>query len=308
LRVGSIPLDTNSRQDFAVVSHGHSDHIAPHRRALMTPETAAFYRHRHLEAGPVIELPFGASYWHEGLEIRLYSAGHILGSAMVWISDGTTSVLYTGDMKLRGSLTCPPAECVHADVLITETTFGLPNYRFPTPEALREQIVGFARETIAMGGTPVFLGYPLGKGQELTAILCHGEIPVAVQQSIGSLMRAYERFGVVFPGAEIIEGVPAAGTALVLTPGSDNARLLAAVPAPRIAYCSGWAQLEKPFWGGASDIRIALSDHADFPELLELVDRVQPKQVLTVHGYTHEMASIYRRYGIPAIPLSELGS
>lgn len=306
IAVGDPPLwlDPQMPKDFAIVSHGHSDHIAPHRRALMTPETAAIYRHRHLEAGPVIELAYGEPCEVEGREIRLFPAGHILGSAMVWISDGTTSVLYTGDYKLRESLTAVSAAPPLADILITETTFALPNYRFPDPVWLRSAIVTFVQACLAEGETPVFLGYPLGKSQELAAILCRHDIPVAVQQSIGSICRIYERAGITFPGLSVYQQGAAPDCALVLTENPKLPGLLAGLQKPRVAYCSGWAMAEKPFTGVQADLSLPFSDHADFPELLQLVEAVQPRQVCTVHGFTKEAATILRRYGIPAQPLA----
>ena len=48
---------------------------------------------------------------------------------------------------------------------------------------------------------------------------------------------------------------------------------------------SGWALLKGAQYRYGVDHVLPLSDHADFDELLELVDRVRPKQVYTLHGY-----------------------
>ena len=48
------------------------------------------------------------------------------------------------------------------------------------------------------------------------------------------------------------------------------------------------------------DAAFPLSDHADFPDLLALVDRVQPKLVYTLHGFAKEFALTLRQRGIEA--------
>ncbi|HYE79577.1 MAG TPA: MBL fold metallo-hydrolase [bacterium] len=301
---GQLWIDTDSPHDLAVVSHAHGDHIAPHRNAIMTPETACFFAWREFEAGPITELPYRTPLQLDnGLTVELLSAGHILGSAMVHVSDGRSSLLYTGDFKLRGALTCPPADPKHADVLVMETTFGLPNFIFPPIGEVRRQIVDFARETLEAGGTPVFLGYSLGKSQEIAAILCQAGIPVACHGAVWNMLQLYTKFGCAFPTCCRYAQGEVQNMALITMPGTESTPMVKRLKKPRVAYCSGWAVLEKNYQAMTMDALIPLSDHADFPELLELVDLVRPGLVYTIHGYTEPFAYILRQRGVDAIPL-----
>ena len=112
-------------------------------------------------------LEFGQPVEKENFSVRLHPAGHILGSAMVHVTrhqDGAT-LLYTGDFKLRDSLTCERAEPVRADTLVMETTFGLPRFRFPPRDEVIADVHRYIFETLDAGKVPVLLGYSLGKAQ-----------------------------------------------------------------------------------------------------------------------------------------------
>src|SRR5437899_8157735 len=100
-------------------------------------------------------------------EITLLPAGHIFGSAMAWVEVEGESLLYTGDFKLRRGLSAEPCAPRHADALIMETTYGRPEYQFPPASEVLKAVIRFCRETIDNDGTPVLLGYSLGKSQEL---------------------------------------------------------------------------------------------------------------------------------------------
>src|SRR5688572_19286909 len=110
LKLTSIDLavDVRRRQPRGFMSHAHSDHIARHELAFCTPETARLYHHR-LGPRPTREMPYGQTLEWGDFRLRTHSAGHILGSAMLWADNGRQSLLYTGDFKLSASATCPPA-------------------------------------------------------------------------------------------------------------------------------------------------------------------------------------------------------
>src|SRR4051812_39738317 len=145
-------LDPHSPRERAFVSHAHSDHFARHSWTFCSEVTRTLIERRY---GVSREGEIAAAHWREphkmhGFELRLLPAGHIFGSAMLHVtrlSDRAT-LLYTGDFKLRQGLTAEPAELLPADTLILETTFGLPQFRFPPMREVIDAMLRFVHETL----------------------------------------------------------------------------------------------------------------------------------------------------------------
>src|SRR5439155_9696720 len=116
----------------AIVSHAHRDHAAPgHEELWATPETIALYRRRNPEwAGRAREIRYGERLERHGVALELHPAGHVLGSAQLFFERDGRSLLFTGDFKRRPSRTAVAATAPPAEILVTETTFGLPVFRF----------------------------------------------------------------------------------------------------------------------------------------------------------------------------------
>ncbi|BDC50783.1 DNA ligase-associated DEXH box helicase [Bryobacterales bacterium F-183] len=281
------------------ISHAHSDHSrGGHGRILASPETIRFLRLREDEqilAGSVIEpmecdapvsLPSGAV-------ITAKPAAHITGARQLLVEFGGERLLYTGDIKLQKPLLGAETEIVPCDHLIIESTFGLPVYRFLTCEQAAERIVRFARECLSEGSIPVFLGYPLGRGQEIVYTLCRAGIPTAVHGAIARLIPAHEESGYQFCGWEPYDAANMPGKAHVVTPGFRNTLEASGKPV-RIAYVSGWAAVDNARARSGAEELIPYSDHAGFQELLDIVDGSGARRVDVVHGYTETFARILR--------------
>lgn len=278
-------LDALRKVSFSFVSHGHTDHLKNHVRILATPATARFHALRARKA-EVVPLRFGETLEFEGMRIRLYPAGHILGSAMIHIEHQGASLLYSGDFKLRPSATCEPIEVPQADILITESTYGHPHY---VVERSREQLIGelvdFISDAICRGQTPVVMAYTLGKSQEAMKILGDLGFSVRVHPGIWQIAEVYRDFGVAFANCAPWEGAQIGPEeVLIVPPHVAFTRALQFVPRRRTVFLSGWTQGgHGPGW--RTDHRIPLSDHADFYELIEFVGQVRPQKIYTTHGF-----------------------
>ncbi len=255
-------LDPRGPKARAFVSHAHSDHFARHQSVLCSDVTAVLLRHRYRLSEERIEaVAFHVPLIREGFRIRLLPAGHIAGSAMLHITRlaDEASLLYTGDFKTRRSRTAGNAVFLNADTLVMETTFALPRYRFPAQPAVEAQILAFIAECFAAGQVPVLLGYSLGKAQEALALLEENSIPALLHPACVEMTRACREAGV--------------------------------------AMLSGWALQPGAQYRYGTDAMIPLSDHADHPELMECVSRVEPRRILTVHGHALEFAAELRAKG-----------
>jgi Cft2 family RNA processing exonuclease len=283
------------------VSHGHGDHArARHGTVIGTLETLDLYRLRFPgHQAHFLPLAYGESIDWNGARLTAHPAGHILGAAQLLIERRGERVVYTGDLKLRPPLCGLATETVPCGRLIVESTFGLPIFHFLSREEARERIAGFARECFEQVCVPVFLAHPLGRGQEVVAALGDAGIPAAVHPAIAAYLPIYESRGFRFPGWSLYENPPLDGQALVTVHGARRT-LEASGKNLRIAYVSGWAALDNARARTGAEELIPYSDHADFEELLALVEASGAREADVVHGYAEPFAHVLRGRGVEA--------
>src|SRR6266542_1972697 len=298
-------LDPWDAKPFAFVSHAHSDHIAPHKEIILSERTARLLQARM--PGTRIEhvLPFGEQRRVHDADVTLLPAGHIFGSAQLFLSSGNETLLYTGDFKLRHGKSAEAAEWREADTLIMETTFGLPRYQFPPTEQLIAQIVAFCRDAIEEGAVPVLLGYSLGKAQEILCSLDGAGLTTMLHGSVYRMTRIYEQFGQSFCNYVRYNANEVAGKVLICPPSTNRSQMLEKIPHRRVAMISGWAVDPNAIYRYGVDAAFPLSDHADYDDLIRYVGLVRPRRVFTLHGFAAEFASDLRMRGVEAWALSE---
>ncbi|MEX2169458.1 MAG: MBL fold metallo-hydrolase RNA specificity domain-containing protein [Pirellulales bacterium] len=304
---GRLAVDFRRRQPCGFVSHAHADHMARHELALATPATARLYRHRLGDRLRVLEMPYRAPLEFGGLRLTAYPAGHCLGSAMLLADDGDTRLLYTGDFKLAASLTAEPAELPHADILVMESTFGLPRYRLPRRDSVIEQLLAEVRTALASAQTPVIHAYALGKAQEVTKILTTAGISVQQHPVTYAVSRVYAACGMDLGSDTATVGEytdrPLAGHAVVTLPRGMKNHRLPGLGATRSIAVTGWANDSGARYRLGVDVALPLSDHADFDDLCAAVAQVNPRQVFCTHG-PREFVDHLRSAGFDAQPLS----
>ena len=148
-------LDPHSRAraDYTFVSHAHMDHMhAPSKgeRIIASDATRELARARGYDLGETTE---GA----EGVE--LLDSGHILGSRAIRIED---EVYYTGDASGRARAFLGKCRTRQARILVMETTYGTPEYVFPSTAKLVKEVNGLIASAYDRGVPVVLMGYPLG--------------------------------------------------------------------------------------------------------------------------------------------------
>jgi Cft2 family RNA processing exonuclease len=319
-----LAVDVRRRQPRSFVSHAHTDHIARHELALATPTTGRLYQHRLGPRHRVLEMPYRQPLEFGSMRLTALPAGHCFGSAMLLADDGERTLLYTGDFKLGDSATAEPAELPHADMLVMESTFGLPRYRMPTRADVIDQLLSIVHTALAQEKTPVIHAYPLGKSQEVTKILTSHGIPVLQHPAIYEISRIYEQCGMPLgnfgrytnpqseirnPKSNVAEprtpnpGPHHGGHAVVTLPRGMNSFRLAGLGRTVTIATTGWAidSGTKYRWG--VDHALPLSDHADFDQLVETVHRVSPREIHCTHGPV-EFVDHLRDLGFDARPLA----
>jgi len=304
--------DARGEDERVFVSHAHSDHTAAHRETILSEGTSRLMQARL--GGRRVEhvLPFRERRRFEGpgepFQITLLPAGHILGSAMSFIEWQGGSLLYTGDFKLRQGLaseSCDGSPARGCDALVMETTFGRPHYQFPPAEDVMCDIVRFCEQALAEGSTAMLLGYSLGRSQELLRGLAGTRLPVVVHDAAHKLTKIYAGLGWEFPPYESMEHANLSGKVVVCPPNATKPVLARISGIVRTAVVTGWAVDSSCRFRHRADAAFPLSDHADFPELIEFVRKLQPGKVFTVHGFAADFAQTLRELGFDAQALSE---
>lgn len=303
LTEANLALDVTRRQKLGFMSHAHADHIARHELGLCTRETAALYRHRRGQHHRIKELPYRKPVELGSLRLTTYPAGHCLGSAMLLAESADQSLLYTGDFKLGPSATSEPAELPHADLLVMESTFGNPKYRLPPREQTIEELLELVRTILAAGRTPVVHAYALGKAQEVTKLLTDAGIPVQQHPMTFAVSEVYRECGVDLGEVTEYQGQWQPENALVTLPRGMKEFRMAGIDDPVSIAVTGWAMDSGTKYRQQVDHALPLSDHADFDQLLETVERVEPESIYCTHGPS-EFVGHLRAAGFNAFPVT----
>lgn len=277
-RYGDFYIDPLLPVENAVISHAHGDHARPgHQHIYATAGTAEFMKHRFPRQAPgsYNTVPFGDYFWINGIEFRFIPAGHILGSAQIWMRYAGCTYLYTGDIKLQEDPTCEALQTVQADVLITETTFAHPETSHPDPVAEIKKL-NATNHNIMLGC------YALGKSQRITQLLnqyCPDKT-VYVHHNILPLHRIYDRIGIAPLRYEIYQRkvMNDGKNKIYLVPPMTFNNYFRAKNVLR-AFASGWQRLQRH-----NDIELYISDHVDWNDLLRFIQEVNPQEIWTVHG------------------------
>ena len=299
-------LDPRKPRPRAVISHAHSDHVAAHPLAYATAATRRLVTHRHRSTGTVEALPYGQPIVLDSCAVTLYPAGHVLGSAQTLVETDFGRVLYTGDLKTRGGFTSAPAEPVAADVLVLESTFGKPRYRFPDSAEVIADVIAWCKGVRDGGATPVLLGYSLGKGQEILSALAAEGLLIALHPSLYGVTEVYRELGCDLPAYHRLGDTAGRPTVVITPPSARRSSLFDQVGEFKTAALTGWAMDASLKDRLEVDAVFPLSDHADFEELCCYAGRVNATMTYTVLGFDEELAMHLRRRGLRAKPLDQV--
>lgn len=277
--VKKIGLDSSARVAFQ--SHAHTDHFVSGDMIVSTKATKFL---SHLRKGGFYKVyPFGKRFYIGDYRAKLLPAGHMLGSAQIYIEFDEFSLLYTGDVKWFKLRTAEKSRFKKADVLVIEATFGVPHFSFPSPKEAEKKLIAFIEEALDRRKTPTLYANQMGKAQEILKILDVHGYAVKASREIIKVARVYEKFGIDFhnidrDGEVVLRGF----TSVKPENGLHRSEL----------FVSGFGSLK-------------LSNHADFWELMRIVENVKPEVIFTVYGYAEEFARILRGLGYDAHPVDE---
>jgi len=284
------------------VSHAHSDHLPTKNGGTILSS---------IETNEIASLRgFKMKNHVESLDdFSLINSGHILGAKGLLFDD----IFYTGDICTRDRGFLKGAKIPTCKTLITECTFGLPEFVFPKMEEIQKQVNELISELYGKGIPVILMGYQLGKAQTITQLFGHWG-PLYFHDSVKDMNSLHQKFGVSLndgighseaENTGLLEKKPWVMVAPMMS--SKNKFILdmkSKYGAVTIGF-SGWAQSSRFSFGRRTDYSIPMSDHCDYNELVEMVIKSGAEQVYTIHGFVDEFAQQLRKIGINAQPLLE---
>ena len=292
----------------AIVTHAHSDHLTwGCGRYLVSERGVGVSRERLGQFADRVEgIPFGETRSINGVRVSLHPAGHILGSAQIRLELGGEVWVASGDYKTDPDSTCDPWEPVRCHTFITESTFGLPIYRWPSPADVLADVNAWWRENVAAGRTSLLFGYGLGKAQRLLAGLDPSIGPILVHGAVDRMTALYRAAGVALPEAAYAtaERGVATGAIVVAPPNADGSVWARKFGANSTAFASGWMLVRGARRRRSVDRGFTLSDHVDWPQLLAAIDATGASRVLVTHGFTGPVVRWLRDHGLQADALA----
>jgi Cft2 family RNA processing exonuclease len=287
-------LDSTKARPLGFISHAHGDHTAKHQEIIATAETWSLCRRRLGENRKTTLLEYNRPYSVDGVDIELFRSGHMLGAAQILIHNGQR-IVYTGDFKLSDGKTTRGADVPECDVLIMETTFGHSRYVFPPADEVEDRLVRFVESSLDDGRVPVLFAYQMGKSQEALKLLGDRGYTVCLPRQTMEVVKTYEALGIGFNHYEPLSLGNLFGKVVLLPPYLNRSRLIHKIPRRRTAFLSGWAMDPEARSRFGADEVIPMSDHADFSELLEYVERSNPERIYTVHGSPEFAGTLNKR-------------
>jgi Cft2 family RNA processing exonuclease len=298
-------LDADGPREHCVISHAHADHIAEHRSIVATPETARIFRHRIGETR-VETLNYGERRDYGRYALTFFPAGHCLGSAQTLVEADGERLVYTGDIKLRPNVAARDAVIVPCDTLVTESTFGDPQYKFPPDVATFDRLYAAVDRALSDDRVPVVLAYALGKSQEALELLLRRGYRVTLHGSVWNVTEIYRELGVEFSGAyEKYDREHLRGRVLIAPPGCRRQPMVQNIPRRMTIMLTGWAVGKSaPYMYRDVDLVLPLSDHADYEDLIRLARETGAERIITMHG-PRKFAERLRELGLNAEHLAQ---
>ena len=288
----------------AVITHAHADHArSGHGHYLAAAPGEGVLRQR-LGDITLQTLAYGERTVHNSVEISLHPAGHVLGSAQVRLAHAGQVWVASGDYKLAPDQTCTPFEPQRCDVFITESTFGLPIYRWRPDAELFAEINAWWQANADAGRASVLACYSFGKAQRILAGVDAAIGPILVHGAVEPLNQAYRAAGVALPTTQLATEVSDRSVlqrALVLCPPSAAASTwVRRFGDAGTAFASGWMQLRGARRRGGYDRGFVLSDHADWPGLHGAIAATGAARVVVTHGSIAVMVRYLAERGLEA--------
>ena len=308
-REGDFYIDPWRPVKRAVITHAHADHARVGSQSYLCTQDSRGLLEARLGPGIKIEtLDYGEVLAVNSVQLSLHPAGHILGSAQVKIEyDGHTWVV-SGDYKTDDDPTCTPLEPLRCHTFISESTFGLPIFRWPSPGKVIQEINSWWQSNRDQKRTSILFAYALGKAQRILAGLDRSIGPILTHGAVQKINQCYRDLDINLPETHYIGDLEKSdlpdGALVIAPPSADNPVWMKRFPERSRAFASGWMRIRGNRRRRSVDRGFVLSDHSDWRGLIETIAASGAENIILTHGYTSEMSRWLqgRGYNADVIP------
>ncbi|MDR3668239.1 MAG: ligase-associated DNA damage response exonuclease [Ignavibacteriaceae bacterium] len=297
--IGGFYIDPNKSVDKALITHAHSDHARPGSKSYLTVKPGESLLKQRL--GQNINLQtvnYSEPLYMNGVKVSFHPAGHILGSSQIRIEYYGEVWVISGDYKLEKDLTCEMFEPIKCNTFITESTFGLPIFKWLSQNLIFKEINSWWRCNKELNIISIILGYSIGKAQRIISGLDSTIGTIYAHPSIEVINQCYRIAGIKIPETQIINEhvsndlLP--GSLIIAPPSADIYEMIGKHTNFSSAFASGWMQIRKNRKRISFDRGFTLSDHADWEGLLQAAKESQAANILVTHGYSSQLAKWLR--------------
>lgn len=294
--IGQFYIDPWRPVEKALITHAHSDHARWGCKNYLTSKRGEQVLSERVGAESHIEtLPYGEPAYINGVKVSFHPAGHILGSSQIRVEYRGEVWVVSGDYKTGGDdSTCDPFEPVPCHTYITESTFGLPIYRWKSEAEIRREIHDWRLENISKNRVSVIFAYALGKAQRVISGLDDSLGPIFVHGAVRRFVDIYRDHGIALPAVTDVNQDTAKlgkGNAVIVAPPSAaGTPWLRKFGPASLAFASGWMMVRGARRRRALDRGFVLSDHADWDGLISAIKATGAERVGVTHGYSSQLA------------------
>lgn len=299
---GNFYLDPWKPVERAVITHAHSDHARWGSKYYLCTE----------QTKPILQLRLGDNVYEtlawaqpvfiNGVSVSFYPSGHIIGAAQVRLEYKGEVWVFTGDFKVEDDGISNRYEPVRCNVFITESTFGLPIFKWKPQAAVFNEMKNWVMQNHAQQTTSILIAYSLGKAQRILLPLAETGLPLYGHGAVCNINETLIRNGWNLPPINrITPGVSKAelaGAIVIAPPGADGSVWMKRFTPYATGICSGWMQVRGNVRRRNPDAAFALSDHADWPGLVQAVTATGAEKVFTTHGFQSAFSRYLNENGI----------
>lgn len=301
---GGFYIDPWQPVDLAVTTHGHADHVKSGNKAYLCHELTKPVLLQRLGADlPIQTLPYSKEITINGVKLSLFPAGHVIGSSQIRLEYKGEICVISGDYKVEYDGISTAFEPVKCHTFVSESTFGLPIYKWLPQEEVFGKIRNWVSDNHDQLKTSVLIAYSLGKAQRLIKNLA-GDQKIYVHQSIANLNDGFISAGVDLPETiritpdlkkeELQKGI------VIVPPALADGKWMKSLMSASTGICSGWMQVRAGRRWQSADAGFALSDHTDWPGLLTAIKATEAEKVFVTHGFVSTFSRYLNEIGIEA--------
>lgn len=295
---GDFYIDPWKPVEKAIITHAHSDHARVGSDSYLAHNDSQFLLRARLGADINLQtIPYNQELKINDVTVSLFPAGHIIGSAQIKVEHKGEVWVVSGDYKVEDDGISTPFEPVRCHTFITESTFGLPIYQWDDQATIMADIYQWVLQNQELGRSSVLSAYSLGKAQRLVRGLTQYELPFFMHGAVYNMHETVRKFMDLPEATYLNADVPkeeARKGIIIIPPSAVGTPWLKRWAPLSLGVCSGWMQTRGAQRRRNADAGFVLSDHADWPGLLQAIDATGAECVYATHGFSSTLARYLR--------------